>query len=113
MANEISVIARLQIASEGTTAQGWKNLTLDLSGSQFMADVQSVSTVTEVVSFGDLSDLRYAWLYNPSSTASVTVSAAATVLRPGDVMVFPPSSTAVTLQATAASTDVHKVLTET
>jgi len=113
MANEISVQGKLQIALDGTTATGTKALTLSLTGTQFMSDVQSVGTVTEVVSFGDLGDLRYAYLYNSSDTASVTVSAAATVLKPGDFCLFPPSTTAITLQSTEVSTDVHKVLTET
>jgi len=113
MANEISIQGKLQIVANGTTAKGDKSVTLSLSGTEFMADVQSVGTTTEVLSFGDLADIRYAYLHNPSDTATVTVTMAAQLLKPGDVAVFCPSTTAVTLQSTAASTDVHKVLTET
>jgi len=113
MANEISVQGRLSIALSGTTATGTKALTLSLTGTQFMSDVQSVGTATEVVTFGDLADIRYAYLHNSSTTATVTVAAAPTVLQPGDFLIIPPGSTAITLQSTEASTDVHKVLTET
>lgn len=111
MANEITVTGRLQVSKNGTTAQGSKSFNLDLAGSHFAANVQSVGTAAEALSLADLANLRYAYLYN-ASTATVTVTMAAALLVPGDVMVFHPSTSAVTLQATAASTDVETAITE-
>ena len=111
MASEINIQGRLQVAKNGTTASGYKSVNLDLAGSHYVANVQSVGTSAEVLALQDLANLRYAYLYN-ASTATCTVTMAAAVLVPGDVMVFHPSTSAVTLQATTASTNIETVITE-
>lgn len=107
----ITAQARLSIQRDGNSPVGNKSVTRDMTGTHALSDVQSVGTSAEAVSVGDLANVRYAYFYN-SSAATVTVTTTAIVLKPGDMTMFPPAGTGITLQATGASTDVDKVLTE-
>lgn len=111
MANNIQAQAGLQVSGDGVTVRGSKSVNITQAGTAFIQEVQEISTGTEVMSFGDCSDIRYCYLHNPATAATVTVSLAPVVLKPGDVMLVPPSSTTVTLQATGA-VSLNKVLTE-
>ena len=70
-----------------------------------------LSQPTFTASGGSINTFRYAYLYN-GSTATVTATMAAILLKPGDVTVFHPSTSAVTLQSTTAATDIQTVITE-
>jgi hypothetical protein len=102
MANSISVQGSLQITADGATARGSKSVSITQSGTNWRQNVQEVSTGTETMETGDLSDIRYCYIQNPAAGATLTVTMAAAVLKPGDVMVFAPSTNLVTLQATGA-----------
>ena len=81
-----------------------RSLSLTQSGSRYVCQMQTVTTTPETMVSGDCADFRYASVLNPAASAqTLTVSCAPMVLKPGDVAVFPPSSTAVTLQATGAA----------
>ena len=108
----ITATCKLNVTAEGTTVQGNKTVSITPAGSAFAQSVESIGTTATPLPTAGLSDLRYVYLANPSTTATCTVTMAAIVLRPGDAAVFPPGSGNVTLQASAASTDIHAVIAE-
>jgi hypothetical protein len=72
-------------------------------GSHAVSSVQDITTAAETLAIGDCANLKYACVYNPSdSGVTITVTCAPQTLLPGDAILLRPSSTAVTLQATAA-----------
>jgi hypothetical protein len=107
MANTVQIQAKVGVSgTEGNVTAG-RNFTLTPSGTKYLYNVQSVGTAAEALAVNDLGSLRYLGLVNPSTSgATVTVTMAAIVLKPGDSAAFPPASTAVTLQATGAAIDV-------
>jgi hypothetical protein len=111
MASKITAQARLSVQRDGNSPIGNKSVTRDMTGTHCLSDVQSVSTAAEAVTLADLANVRYAYFYN-SSAGTVTVTTTAIVLKPGDMTLFPPANGNITLQATGATTDVDKVLTE-
>jgi len=92
--------------SDGLTkAQAGRSFSLTPTGTKHFASVQDVGTVAETLAIADLATLRYACLVNPSdSGATVTATVAAMVLKPGDVAVFPPSTSLVTMISTSTVT---------
>lgn len=103
MANQVNVGASLRFGS-GVQTQGLApapNYTQ--VGTHSINAVQDVTTAAESLSVGDCANLKYCCLYNPTdSGVTLTVTAAAQALEPGDACLLRTSSTAVTLQATAA-----------
>ena len=103
MANQINVGASLRFGG-GVQTQGLTpSPNYTQVGTHAISSVQDVTTVAEAMAVGDLANLKYACVYNPSDSATtLTVTCAAQVLQPGDTCLIRASSTAVTLQATAA-----------
>ncbi len=80
-----------------------RSFTLVKSGQPYLCQIQSVTNTPEAMATGDCADFRYAAIINPAASAqTLTVTAAPMLLKPGDIAIFPPSSTAVTLQATGS-----------
>lgn len=118
MANEIRAQGSLQIVSSGFTISGNNTSTISISGSQYGGSVVSVGTAFEALPLGDMGDFRYIYLEN-QSTASILValgdgSQSLATLRPGDVMILPPSAswTNYFVKATQAAADIQFIATE-
>lgn len=73
MSNEIRATANLVVSKNSLTATGNSSVTLDLTGSNFIQNVQVIGTSFEQVNFGDLVDCKALWLSN-MATGSVTCS---------------------------------------
>jgi hypothetical protein len=103
MANTVNVGASLRF-SAGTQSQGLTpSPNYTQVGTHGISAVQDVTTTAEAMAVGDLANLKYAVVYNPTdSGATLTVTCAAQVLTPGDACLIRASSTEVTLQATGA-----------
>lgn len=119
MANEVRATANLQISKDGFTITGNNTQTLTMSGSQYIGNIQSIGTSYEPLLYGDLSDIRYLYIYN-QSTGSVHVSMNGTsascfsVLRPDDVIMVTPSASfqAFQIKADEAGSDIQVVAVE-
>lgn len=118
MANEVRATGTLQISANGFTITGNTTQTLSLTGSQYIGNIQSVGTAYEQVAFGDLTDVRYLYLYN-QSTASIHVtvntnSSSFAKLRPDDVLVLPPSASLMSyfVKADEGGADLQVVAVE-
>lgn len=80
-------------------------LTITPTGQKHFAATQEVGTAAETLALADCATLRYVGLVNPSdSGATVTVTMASIVLRPGDPAVFPPGTSLVTMISTGTAT---------
>ena len=115
MANTVSVTARLAVSNSNTqgSAVGGRSFAPTVAGGRKLCNTQSVQNTPEALVVNDMGSLRYLSLVNPSDSGkTLTVTCAAIVMQPGDSAIFPPASTAVTLQATASSIDVEVVGTE-
>lgn len=107
MANTLRPSGSLQITTPGGTRQVGSNLSITPAGTKTFCDMQTVGTAAATMAIGSCASLSYVSLLNlPANTATVTVSCAPMVLKPGYVAIFPPSTTLITLQATAAATDI-------
>jgi len=65
MANEISVTIKITFA-KGTLPTVSRNpsaLSVDMTGTQFVAGVQSIGTVEEALDLGDMGALTLGWMY--------------------------------------------------
>lgn len=82
-----------------------RSISLTRTGLPYVCQGQTVTTTPEAMVVGDCANLRYAAVINPAASAqTLTITVAAILLKPGDIAVFPPSTTAVTLQATGGLT---------
>ena len=103
MANQVNVSASVRFGA-GVQTQGLNpSPNYTQVGTHAINSQQDVTTVAESLSVGDLANLKYCTIYNPTDSAqTLTVTAAAQVLAPGDACLLRTSTTAVTLQATGA-----------
>jgi len=74
-------------------------------GTHAICSKQDANTTATPLAVGDLDDIKYCCLYNPSDSAqTLTVTHAAQVLVPGDACLIRASTSLITLQATGAVT---------
>lgn len=109
MANTLTIQGSARITNDGATSGINRSFSKTPSGVNYFQGMQTVaSSAASTLAIGACATLGYVAIYNPSTnTATCTVTCAPMVLLPGDVMVFHPSSTAVTVQATAGSTPIQ------
>jgi hypothetical protein len=107
MAISASVSGQLNISDGLGTKSLARSYNLSATGTKYFAQVQSVGTAAETLAMGDCATLSTIGLVNPAgNTATVTVTTAAFVLRPGDVLVGRPVNLNITMQSTATATDI-------
>jgi hypothetical protein len=81
-----------------------RQVSVTSTGGGFFARDFQAGTAAATLAHG-LATLRYANIVNPTdSGATITVSMAPAVLRPGDVLLAPPGAAAVTVQASGTAT---------
>jgi hypothetical protein len=120
MSNEIRATGNLQITKDGFTITGNNTQTISMTGSQYIGNIQSIGTSYEQIVIGDLSDVRYLYIFNQSSASidvsqyNNTTSASFARLQADDVLMLPPSSsiTAYYVKATEANADIQVVAVE-
>lgn len=112
MAIQVQVQAQLNV-NDGLGGKALNtNLSYAPTGQRFFVKTQVAGTAAAAMSLADLASMRYLELVNPSSnTATVTVTMAPIILKPGDIFIG-PTSAAPTLQATAAATEIASAGTE-
>lgn len=107
MANTVSILGQVNISDNLGVKSLSRAFNLTQTGTHYFASVQQVSTAAETLAVGDCATLSVIGLSNPAAnTATVTVTTAAFVLRPGDVLIGRPVDLNVTLISTATATDV-------
>lgn len=118
MANEIAITSKLSIIRNGTTATGITNKNVSMTGSHKYANTQLIGTTYEAIDINDLTNIRYLYLYNPS-TASIFValhsaSSSFATMEPTDTILISNSGSFTTYQvkSSAANTDVEVVAVE-
>ncbi len=119
MANEIRATGNLQISKDGFTITGNNTKTITMEGTQYIGNIQSIGTSYEAVVIGDLSDVRYIYIYNQSDNEiQVSVnpdSQSYCQLLPKDVLLMPFSASVmptIFLKADEAGSDVQIVAVE-
>lgn len=118
MANEIRATGLLQINKNNFPQSGNGTVTLNMTGSHYFANNQSIGTSYEAIALSDLANVRYLYICN-KSTASVSLamhsaSQSFAVLQPDDFQILPPSGsfTAYQIKSSLVNTDVQIVATE-
>lgn len=107
MSNTVQVNGQVQIVDAGGAKLTGRQFSFTPTGTKCFGGVQSVGTAAATMAIGSCATLSYVALVNPSTnTATITATCAPIVLKPGYVAVFPPSSALITLQSTAAATDI-------
>jgi Ni,Fe-hydrogenase I small subunit len=114
MYNTLSIQAAARITNDGGVSGISRSFSKTPAGVNYIQGMQTfAASAASTMALGSCATLGYVAIYNPSTnTATVTITAAPMILVPGDVMVFHPSSMAVTLQATAGATGIQIFGTE-
>lgn len=95
--------AALKVADDSANGGVSRAFNFTPAGTKWFSHINAATTAAATIAVSPLSTLEFVSLCNPSTnTATVTVSFAPIVLKPGYVALVPPSTVNVTIQATAA-----------
>lgn len=117
MANELSIQAVLSYAKGTIASHAWNTgtITRNVSGTNYVRNVQAVGTAEEALILGDVGTLGYILMKNLDATNYVeyqsgTGVAAAIKLKAGDVALFRAGSAAPFVKANTSTVNIEYII---
>jgi hypothetical protein len=117
MANEIQMAATLVVNRGGLTLTGTGNAFITQAGTPSIGDTQNISTTTEALAIGDITNIGYVFVKNLDPTNYVQLGLntpvadvdAMITLLPGEFAIFPTRIETIYAKAHTGACDVQVI----
>jgi hypothetical protein len=114
MANETRITTSYTFSSLGASFAGNNSFSYSVTGANAFGNVQTIqSGQSNAVDFNNLADVRLLYLKNQSITGNASVSLnsgqtqAFSLLRPGESLMLPPTTTGIWVSGQGAAIDLQ------
>ena len=120
MANEITFSASLSVTRAGLTVSGSTSLNVTMAGTEFMANLQSIGTITEAIDLQDLATPGYFYFKNTDANNFVEIGTATPVsganaflkLLPGEASICMCRQTVIYAKADTGAVSLQIIAAE-
>jgi hypothetical protein len=118
MANEIQINLSLNASKNGAQVAGSTLLSIDMSGDQFISNVQIIGTSNEALVVGDVTTVGFVSVKNLDTTNYLEVfldnanAQLVAKLLPGEACLFKPGTVTLYARANTAACNAQVILIE-
>jgi hypothetical protein len=108
MANTLNIQASTRITNDGASSGLNRSFAVVPAGTNYFQGTQVAGSGTSTLAIGSCANLGYVQIYNPATnTATLTVTSAPMICKPGETAIFHPGNATITVQATAAGVSIQ------